>query len=229
MTPLTVACVFVRGEYPYTPEYVTRLKSMVARWIDRPFDFVCLTDQPWLFTEDFGQTVRTIPIAKPPDCLAPWAKLELFNPARQWPGRVLYLDLDTLIVSPLKAILDMSEPFPFAITADPAKPGMKTKDFYGRMIVRKFNSSLMVWDGGTQTELYTDWTPDVARRLSGDQDWIGERSREALTLPRSWFPRLSEVVHPPFDPDVKVILSKVPKNHIAEKEHAWFGPLWGAA
>ena len=42
----TVACVFVRGHVPFTAEYVTRLAAMVKRWMDRPYQFVCLTDSP---------------------------------------------------------------------------------------------------------------------------------------------------------------------------------------
>lgn len=219
---LTVTCVYVKGEYPYTPEYVCRLERMVARWCDRPYRFVCLTDQPWLF----APPIETVPVQKLPG-FAPWTKLELFNPARQWAGRVLYLDLDTLIVAPISPILDA--PAAFAITADPPAVGQRKMDSYGRQIVRRFNSSVMVWDGGTQTDLYTNWRPAVAQRLSGDQDWIGEQRRYAMALPRAWFPRISEAVRPPWPEDAKVILVKVPKNHIVAQEQPWFEPLWGAA
>lgn len=223
MTPLTVACLWVQGEYPYTLDYVCRLKAMVTRWIDRPFRFVVLTDRPW----DVPKDIETIPVGKFPDCFAYWTKLELFNPLRKFDGRVLYLDLDTLIVSPLAPILAIDAPF--ALTADPFKMGMRAFDSYGRAIVRKFNSSVMLWNGGEQTHLYTSWRPKVAERLSGDQDWIAEQCPDAFGMSRSWFPRLSEVVRPPFDSDVKIILSKRPKNHVAAKENAWFAPLWGAA
>lgn len=218
----TVTCLFVQGEYPYTPEYVTRLRAMVTRWIDRPFRFVCLTDQPWLFAED----IQTVHVQKLPG-FAPWTKLELFNPARKWSGRMLYLDLDVLLVSSLAPIIDVAAPF--AITADPPRSGQRTRDAYGRAIVRKFNSSVMVWNGGAHTTLYLDWTPAFATRLSGDQDYIAERLPQAKTLPREWFPRLSEVVRPPWPEAAKVILVKVPKPHIVAQEQAWFAPLWGAA
>jgi hypothetical protein len=222
MTPLTVACVFVRGEYPYTVDYVAQLRGMVARWSDRPFRFVCLTDQP----EAMPPGVDAIPVTKLPGS-APWTKLELFNPARAWSGRVLYLDLDTLIVAPLAAILDT--PSAFAITADPTNPRNRTRDSFGRAIVRRFNSSVMVWDGGTQTDLYTDWTPGDGDRLSGDQDWIGERRPEATAWPRAWFPRISELGDAPPVAPAKVVLVKVPKNHLAVGRWSWFGPLWRAA
>lgn len=219
---LTVACVFVEGEYPYTVEYVTRLCAMVSRWTDRPLRFVCLTDRPALMPAG----VEAIPVAKLPGS-APWTKLELFNPARQWSGRMLYLDLDTLIVAPLAPIVDT--PSPFAITADPTNKKNRTHDSFGRAIVRRFNSSIIVWDGGTQTDLFTDWRPADGERLSGDQDWIGERRPDAVTMPREWFPRLSELgEQPPVDP-AKVVLVKVPKNYIAAAQYPWFDALWGAA
>lgn len=213
----TVTCVYVRGEYPYTPDYVTRLQIMVRRWIDRPFRFVCLTDQPWVFADP----IETLPVQKLPG-FAPWTKLELFNPARAWTGRVLYLDLDSLIVASLAPILDY--PARFAITADPK--GKRGTDSFGRRIVRRFNSSVMVWTGSGPTELYTGWTKQIAHTLSGDQDWIGERLPKTKTMPRRWFPRISEGKP---GPDAKVVLVKVPKNHIAAERFDWFKPLWGAA
>lgn len=218
---MTVACVYVRGEYPYGVEYVSRLAAMVRRWLSQPCRFVCLTDQP----EAMPEGVEPIAIKKLLG-FAPWSKLELFNPARQWSGRVLYLDLDTLIVAPLDELLAVDAPF--VITADPTNKKNRTHDSFGRAIVRRFNSSVMAWTGGTQTDLYTDWTPAVAERLSGDQDWIGERKPDAQTWPRDWFPRLSELSGPPSQP-AKVVLVKVPKNHLAVEAFPWFAPLWGAA
>lgn len=217
---LTVTCVFMQGEYPYTAEYVERLHAMVTRWSDRPFRFVCLTDRPWLFQDP----IETIPIVKLAG-FAPWSKLELFNPARNWSGRMLYLDLDSLIVAPLASIVDF--PAPFAITADPV--GRQGRDSFGRAIVRRFNSSVMTWNSGTPTHLYTAWTPAVSERLSGDQDWIGEQMPEAAMMPRAWFPRLSELQgRPPASP-AKVVLAKVPKNHLAAAQFSWFANLWMAA
>ena len=217
---LTVASVFVRGEYPYTPEYVTRLYAMVRRWIDRPFRAVCLTDQPWTVPD-----VETIPVSKLQG-FAPWTKLELFNPTRNWTGRMLYLDLDSLIVAPLGPLLDT--PGEFVITDDPPSLAKKrTHDSFGRLIIRRFNSSVMAWDGGTQTDLYTHWKPEMAKVLSGDQDYIGEKKPGATTWPRSWFPRISELNgQPPADP-AKVVLCKVPKNADAAVLLPWVKQAWG--
>lgn len=218
---MTVVCLFVRGEYPYTPEYVTRLYAGVRAHLARPFRFVCLTDHPWLFEKP----IQVIPVDRLSG-FAYWTKLEVFNPEREWSDRMLYLDLDTLITAPLEPIIDISAPF--ALIDDPPTARTKSVDAHGRRIVKRFNSSVMVWDGGTQTDLYTDFAPRVSGYLSGDQDWIGVSKPNAYAMPRAWFPRISEVT-PPLPAESKVLLVKVPKNHIAAEQWPWFDKLWRAA
>ena len=92
----------------------------------------------------------------------------------------------------------------------------------------------MVWDAEDRAvgELWSRWTPDVATRLHGDQDWIGLKYPSAATMPGPWFPRLSDVVGsggPPFHPELRVILSKKPKIHVAAEQYPWFDALWRAA
>ena len=217
MPSTVICCVWVNGHVPYTPDYVTKLYGMVHRWMDRPFKFVCLTDHPWLFSGP----IRTIPIPPPGPLKGWWRKLEVFNPAHtKLSGRILYLDLDTLIVASLGPILDY--PAPFALV--PHAGTFEGMD--GLRVVKRYNSSVMVWTAGTQASLYRDWTPAVADRLWGDQDWIGEHHPAAALMPASWFPRLSQVsTGPPFGA-AKVILSKKPKNVEAAKRWAWFERAW---
>lgn len=216
---LTVACVWVRGHVPFTLEYVTRLETMVRAHLSEPFEFVCLTDRPW----QVPAHIRTISIRLPQGLKGWWAKLELFHPQRHWPGRVLYLDLDTLIVDSLDPIVRF--PAPFALV--PHAGTFEGRD--GLRVVKRFNSSVMVWEGGTQTRIAERWSRADASRLHGDQDWIGEQCAEAATMPLSWFPRLSEIQGPPFPADAKVILAKKPKNTIAAKRWPWFRQAWGVA
>jgi hypothetical protein len=214
----TVACVWVQGHVPFTPDYVTRLASMVARHLTRPYRFVCLTDRPWLFRPP----IQTIAIAPPGKLKGWWRKLELFNPhhARKLTGRILYLDLDTLVVKPLEPILDW--PSPFALLPDAGT--WKGRD--GLRVVKRYNSSVMVWDAGYPRTLYQSWSPAVAAELWGDQDWIGLRWPMAATLPAAWFPRLSDVsTGPPFG-EAKVILAKKPKNIEASRLYSWFEAAW---
>lgn len=222
---LIVACVFVRGNVPFTLEYVTRLHRMARRSMVQPFEFVCLTDRP----EMMPIGITAIPITPPAGCFGWWSKLQLFNPQHFSKGqRVLYYDLDVLIVDRADVIADYDASFALIPTAG---------TFQGRgglKVVKKYNSSVMVFDAGQSRlhKLYTKWDTGVARRLWGDQDWISEQLPDEAMMPLQWFPRLSEIgqvssrsfVRPP---EAKVVLCKNPKNHEAAVQLPWFNAMWG--
>lgn len=212
---ITVASVWVRGQVPYGLEYVTRLRNMVDRHLTRAHAFVCLTDRPWLLPAD----IRGIPIATPA-LKGWWGKVELFNRRHGFAGRMLYLDLDSLIVDSLESIVKF--PAPFALVPDAGS--FQGKDCL--TVVKRFNSSVMVWDAGVNSRLYDDWTPAVGKRLHGDQDWIGEQMPEADMMPLDWFPRMSQLSgRPPVAP-ARVVLVKKPKNHEASDQFPWFSAMW---
>lgn len=219
---LTVACVYVQGHVPYSPEYVFRLHQMAKRWITRPFRFVALIDgRPWIYPA--GLDTKIIP--KPRGMKGWWSKLELFNPANagKLKGRILYLDLDTLIVGNLDPIIDYPAPFALA----PHAGSFEGRD--GLAVVKRYNSSVMVWDAGTLDGLYRHWSWQVAHRLHGDQDWIGEQVPDAATFPTSWVPRISQLGNSLPSKDAKVVLMKTPKNVQAAKRWPWVREAWGAA
>lgn len=219
---IAVACVWVEGNVPYSVEYVQRLRAMVARHLTRPHVFYCLTDR--------GGKLRHLPDVHVVDVPRPekrvpgwWSKVECFRPDR-FSGRVLYLDLDVLVTADLAPIVDYLAPF--ALIPDAGHftpPGF-------RQVVKRFNSSVMVWDARHCDRLHDDFTDHVPQRLWGDQDWIGEQMPTAATMPLSWFPRLSEIGSLGVIPDgSKVILSKKPKNAEAARKWPWFDAIWRAA
>jgi hypothetical protein len=214
---LTVACVWVNGHLPYPVEYVTRLHGMARRWIGRPFEFVCLTDQPLKVPS--GIEAIDVPNINP--LKGWWSKLECFNAAHGFSGRMLYLDLDTLIVDSLDAIIDY--PAEFALAPHAGTFNGKR----GLQVVKLFNSSVMVWDAGVADYLFRDFTPSVASLLWGDQDYIGLTTPDAAAMPTSWFPRMSEFAWPDVPSGAKVVLCKKPKNEEAAKTYKGFAEAWG--
>lgn len=213
---LTVACVLVRGHVAFSVEYVARLHSMVQRNISREFEFVCLTDQP----KQMPKGVRAIKIDAPkPGLKGWWSKIELFRPGR-FGGRVLYLDLDTLIVAPLDPIIDYPAEFALAPDGAPSFNGGE-----GLKVVKRYNSSVMIWDWDVVAELHRQWSPAVAGKLWGDQDWIGQQCTWAQTMPATWFPRLS-TKRELWPADAKVVLCKCPKNADAAVLWRWFADMW---
>lgn len=211
----TVACVWVRGNVPFAPHYVTRLASMVTRWMDRPFRFVCLTDRPYMLRGKCD----TVRIETPLGMFGWWSKMRLFDDKSHLTGRVLYLDLDTLVVGGLGPILDY--PAPFALVPD----GGTFQGRHGLAVVKRFNSSVMVWNSGVNARLWTNWTKADTKRLWGDQDLIGEQYPTAATMPAEWFPRLSDCIDGP-PKGARVILAKKPKNDEAAKAYPWFEAAW---
>lgn len=214
----TVACVFVRGHVPFSSEYVKRLASMVHRWMDRPYRFVCLTDKTGV--APFGPSVEAIRVPWSGDMFGWWAKLKLFAPKTGLTGRVLYLDLDTLVVNSLAPILDY--PAPFALL--PHAGRFDGKD--GRRVVKRFNSSVMVFNAGEHADLFHRFTPDTTRDLWGDQDWIGDQCPDAATMPAPWFPRISEIHDGRIPSEARVVLCKTPKNVEAARRYPWVREAW---
>ncbi|MGP1675908.1 MAG: hypothetical protein ACTS6J_01965 [Burkholderiales bacterium] len=137
MPDLTVACVQVENYLGRGQEYVDKLLGMVARNFSRPHRFECITesDKPSWF-----------------------AKCDLFEPGR-FCGRVLYLDLDTVICGSLDELAAIKG------TVHLTDWGW-AKNMYG--------NAIMVWDAGEHEEVWTRYTPDVPKRFRGDADWMFE-------------------------------------------------------
>ena len=97
----------------YGPEYVNILARMVARNITIPYRFICFTDNPDGLDE--GIEVRPIPAFPEPDwewgrwCPA-WRKLTLLDdPVSDLKGKLLFFDLDVVIVGNLDSFFSFSD------------------------------------------------------------------------------------------------------------------------
>lgn len=220
---LTIACVLVKGEYPYTPEYVRRLLVMCQRYVSRPFSFVCVTDQPAAMPDG----VRAIPVQRLAGCFAEWTKMLLFDVFRSETGRILFIDLDSLIVGNLDPIIDYPAPIALIEDAFAVERAHLNKDRYGRELVRKFQGSVMVWDAGPQhAHVWDRWTLERALQLSTSQDYIAEVVPEAAAMNAAWFPRASRT-QPPWGEEAKIVLVKKPKGFDACSKWPWFDQAWG--
>ena len=191
---------------------------MARRCFTWPIRFVCLTDQP----ESMPDGVEPIHIKPYPGLKGWWNKLQLWNPRHQLEGRVVYFDLDVLLVK--RELDDLATFAEFALVPDGA-PNFRPRG--GLAVVKRFNSSVMSFEGGAHADLFEDWSPAVAARLWGDQDWIGERCPGATAMPQEWFPRISQIPHTGELPEgARVILVKKPKNLDAAQRWSWFRQAW---
>lgn len=98
-TPTTIACILKAGG-DFEERHVVRLRNALARNLTLPYEFVCLTDRP-----------EEIPGVKSIEILGSWNRLELFRPGLFEEGRVIYFDLDTLILQNIDDLLSLGKGF----------------------------------------------------------------------------------------------------------------------
>jgi hypothetical protein len=106
---LTVACV-LRSGGGYTAEHVRALQEGVATHLLTPHRFICLSDIDVPGVDTY---------ALRHGWSGWWSKLEIFRPGLLM-GRVLYLDLDTVVIGDLSEIASYSGAF--AMLSDFLRP-----------------------------------------------------------------------------------------------------------
>lgn len=116
----TVNVLCIKWGTKYGPEYVNRLRAMVARNLSRPHRFVCLTDRSEGI--DAGIEVKAIPETGFADFdqrqawtfAHGWLKLTSFKkPLYDLVGPTLFIDLDVVIVDSIDCFFD--EPGQFLV------------------------------------------------------------------------------------------------------------------
>jgi len=163
---LTVVCI--KWGNRYGPEYVNKLRAMVARNLSVPHCFVCLTDDPR------GLNCHVLMLTEP--LRGWWQKVTLFKADPYGlTGRLLFLDLDVVITGSLDALLDYGGGAVngFVGVTDFCRPAL-------------YNSSVFLLNAGSHPEVWRDFNGTVMERMHGDQDWISSKIHGAPTWPRCW-------------------------------------------
>lgn len=214
---LSVVCVLKSGGV-FTPKYVHRLKDMVANNIQYSFRFVCLTDY---VTSYFRSDINIVPFWV--DFPLKWCKINLWNPYNSFLDRILYLDLDSVVLGDLTPVVDF--PHDFGIVKQWKKIGSR----YGRSRNLNYKSALMVWDHNARPELWHDFSLGILDRFVGDQDWIGERLPDEYTFPVEWFNEQRYFKKESDVPDgCKVLgITDHGKNEEAIRQQPWLQKYWG--
>jgi hypothetical protein len=169
----TILCV--RFGNKYGREYVERLRNMVSRNLDLPYEFVCLTDDRHPI-----EGVRSIYQSASNYQKLWWHKIHMFDKNLPLAGKILYFDLDVVIHKDISKLVK----FPFQQMA-----GIRdfNRKFYPSW--QYLNSSAMAWYHGNQHHIYEGFKNDTANamRLQGDQDYIWKVIRNKITFwPESW-------------------------------------------
>lgn len=148
----------------YGPEYVNRLFAMVSRNVDSPVRFVCFTEDATGLRDDIE--IKALPdFPEPPYkyaryCSA-WRKLALFDAAKLGlEGRVLFLDLDIVILRSIEPLFEGAAPF------------MMLENWYQP---GKGQASVMRFDGDSMKPVLTRYLADpiaVLEEFVTEQEYI---------------------------------------------------------
>jgi len=229
---ITVACVFWKGHFTapkyknnrYTEMWVEKMRNMVARNMTVPYEFVCLSNIPFKM-----KGVKVIPLKY--NLPGWWSKLELFrNDLPIGRGRVLYLDLDLVILSSLDPFInfegDIAICDSFVDNTDAKDPGIR-RGYNSSVISYNYPVTLPIWD--TFIKRKEHWM----EQCRGDQDYLKTTFREFEKFPRKWIKKLGQCLnkkdkHLVLPEGVKIILCMFAqyKNLRAASRYRLIRELW---
>ena len=153
--PITIMCVLKSGGI-FDINYVERLRNMVARHVTIPYQFICLSDVE--IPKDVCASLK-LKRGYP----GSWAKVEMFRPELVEPGRMVYFDLDSIILANINDVLNTKHNF------IGLKPWNKSNRGKGLLA-----SGMMAWtNDGVYSFIYEQFASKMIKEYpAGDQEWI---------------------------------------------------------
>lgn len=180
---VNIICIWwtpcVRGRSFSIPD-IQRLQKNVDRWIDREYDFYCLTN----YEGHLPQPIKKIQMHH--SWPGWWGKMELYR-LDMPPGRTLYIDQDTYVVDSLSAVLDYSGDFVLFRNRN-RKNIEKT--------VLRYQAGIMLFDSGQWGWVYSKFRQDAPRYMKtfrGDQDVLGYWLPDQPMFPDHWMIKAGRV------------------------------------
>lgn len=150
---LNVVCVQTGNYLGLGREYVANLRRAVEKHLTVPHRFVVVTDDDPASYE--GEVVRSKHAGW-------WEKLRIFERGL-FEGRVMFLDLDTVIVGNIDHLAEYDGPF--ATLEDFWRPG-------------RLGPAVMLYDAAYAATFYEEWAAEGFPKVgNGDQTWLENRDQ----------------------------------------------------
>ena len=162
---LAIACVLKSGGV-YDWGYVFKLFHGVSKHLDRPFKFYCLTDMADSFSPKTYEDMQVQVIPLTYGWPKWWSKMEMFRCPALYGQRVVFIDLDTIIVGDINQLCNYTGEF------------IALNDF--NRLGSHVGSGLMAFDGEGMKHLFNTFKdrPEFQmERHRGDQNFIYDNSK----------------------------------------------------
>lgn len=221
---LTVVCVLWEGNFRtrnYTFNWVYKLKRMVVRNLTIPHNFVCLTNTKSKTPDIDG--LHILPLIN--NWPGWWSKVEIFRPGL-FEGRILYLDLDMLIIDNIDEFANQTSPF---VLLPAWGRGEKITD--DGKVIYKYNSSVMSFDANTDTTrwIYNSFNEKRMIDYRGDQDYYAFLHKGYSVYPNGMVVKLKDCPEGRLHDTAKIVLCMPLKNDKAAHKYKWVGEVWNHA
>lgn len=165
----------------YGPEYVNKLRAMVARQLSLDYEFICFTDN----TEGIHPDVSILPlpelgVAHPKNVPGKWTKTALWQ-ANLFglEGVALFIDLDTVLVDCIDEFFDYGNPSDVVVTRNWLKPAKKLGQ-----------TTLFRYPVGGNPKVYNDFINDpqkIADKYQFEQHYVTAQIENDLKFwPSKW-------------------------------------------
>lgn len=171
---MNIICLKVGKKYSY--QYVNNLYHMVLKNTKRNINFYCFTDDE----RGINKNIKcfNLPNFNNKKIYGWFYKLSLFdpkiNPIR---GTVLYFDLDIVIINNIDCFFEV----------DDSKLNIIEDWIYKKNNIKKYNSSVMMWNTKNYNNLFNDFVNNVFNKTYfGDQDFITDYIKEVNYWPEIW-------------------------------------------
>jgi len=169
-----VVCLKYGDKYP--PHYVNKLYNMVQRHTTGKVGFYCVTENP----EGLDSHIKIISLPEHKNLQGWWYKPFVFSKDFPVKGKLLFLDLDIVIIKNIDCFFDYLPPS-FCVIRDFTRSMNPSWN--------RYNSSVFRLDSGTLGHVWDFLIRDtsITRRLHGDQDWLYERIKDNVEFwPDEW-------------------------------------------
>ncbi len=178
-TPVLPTFVCMKWGTRYGPVFVNRLFKAVKRNMDKPFRFICFTDDNTDIIDDVE--THPLPPINIPDhvSITPWRKLSLWQTplGDMVTGDIVVLDLDLVITGPLAPLFDY-HPGEFCVIDNWTQPGENIG-----------NTSVFRIPIGRYSKIFDQFNSDphaILNQFRIEQQYISKTISKQIFWPSQW-------------------------------------------